>query len=508
MNSSRRALLRGGASALALAAAHPRRAVAANGLLEQTVAGGAPFKVLEIFFAGALSHRETWWVEQPDEDPIVRSLDALAPTDPILSPSGAPTSWTGALPALLAYKGTDYRVGTAGGRDIHLGPCAAPLVGSGGAASLLGRMRVIATGHGASVHEIAQALMQQGLPSSTSQTRAAGVGAAIARHSGLPSFVFYDSRLSDSTNAAIEAAKTGRHGNHNAPIRIPYDNPALIGQLAVPRVPARDALVGLYRDRYDAGLTFAATGSPASGLRARSEGFDRYVDALEVAFGGPQIAGLLQNLPSSNPETLWDNPVRRAIQTSVALLGAGESRYCCVSDGGLVGDDFGGFSHYDSHLVASFSDHAAFVTANVLNVLRTLREEIDQQNLDLSDTLVVLNTEYGRSFSEPNGSEHCWEGFAVAMLGGPIANGGVVGDLPFTPNDDALPRERGNPAFATGAAYGSGPVTPTDLRAAVLLAAGIRPFQPGVFERHEARTDPALSEEAAADQLATHIFGA
>lgn len=505
MTASRRGFLSGAASALALAAT--TRAVAAGGLTDRTVPGtGTNFKILEIFFAGGLSHRETWWVERPDERPVVRRLDALNPvTNPILRPVGAPADWTAWLPTMGAYTAAAHQVGTAGSRAIHLGPAGSPLVAG---SSLLPRLRVVATGHDRAVHEIGQAYMLQGQPSSTARGRASGAGAAIARHSGLPSFVFYNSGMADSRSSAFAAAEFGEHGAENEPRLIPYDNPDIVALLGGARDPARDALSELYDADYVSGLTFRNPAAPAFGLRARSMALDRYLASIGAAFNGPALAAALGQLSATTGNTLWDNGTRRAIKASVELLAAGLSRYCCVTDAAVVGDDFGGFSNYDSHNVVSFDDHAAYTTGNVLNVLRTLREEIDAGRLDLSDTLVVFNSEFGRSFWEATGSHHCWRGFAVALLGGPIppGAGGVVGDLPFTPGDDGESRETENPCDATGGLY-DGPVTGTDLRAAVLQAAGIHPLQVGVFEQSETNTDPSLSRDAAADALAAHLFG-
>jgi hypothetical protein len=379
MNTSRRNFLRGATGALALGAAGTARA--AGGLIDRPVPGTTtPYKVLEIFFAGGLSHRETLWVERP-------------------APAGAPADWLGWLPARGAHEGTSYKLGRAGGRDIHLGPCAEPLVrplAAGG--RLKDRLRVIATGHEINGHPPAQDLMQQGAPSSTSRDRASGVGAAIARHTSLPSYVFYNSRLTDPAVSAQSAAASGRHGEHNSPRLIPYDNPEIVSLLGAPRDPERDALGSYYGRHYESGLTFA------SGQRARSVSLDRYLRSRQLALAGPEFALALSALTASSGETLWDNGTRRALLTSISLLDAGLSSYCGVMDGGVVGDD-STFSQYDSHDIP-LDQLAAVTTANVLNVLRTLREAVDAGTLDLDTTLVVLNTEFGRSFSQGVGSHH------------------------------------------------------------------------------------------------------
>lgn len=506
MKLTRRRLLGGTIASTTLAAAGgPLVSWAANGLTERSVPGtGAPFRVLEIFLAGGLSHRETLWVEQPDEAPVQRRLAALNPsTNPILAAPGAPSDWTRWLTGPGAYQGAGYRVGRSASGDVHLGPCGEPLVRQlSNGSRLIDRLRVIAAGHDLEPHEEAQELMMQGAPAITDGSRASGVGAAIGRQTGLPSYVFYTQRLADVAGSALYAAASGAHGIEWAPVLIPYDDPTFVANLQAPRVPSRDALTSYYADEYRKRLVFQ------SGPRARSRGFDRYVDSLAGAHNSPAFANALSQLTTSTGSTLWDNGTRRALKASIEVMNAGLSRYCCVVDGGYVGNDFGGFSSYDAHAAASLDVHAATNTGNLLNVLRTVHEEVDAGRLDLNNTLVVFSTEFGRTFSSA-GSDHGYRGFSVAMLGGPIPPGAgdVVGDLPFTSADDGLAVERANPALANGAVDPSRPISATDLRAGVLLAAGIHPFQADVYKVSEAHVPLSLSRDAAADALGRHLFG-
>lgn len=499
MSVSRRLLLQGAGSALALAAT--RRARAANGLINRNVPGAGAFKILEIHFAGGLNHRETFWVERPDEAPVKRALHNFDPTtNATVNPSGAPATWTSWVAGMNAYETNGYKVGTSsGGTTIHLGPCGRPMVTSSVAigAPLLSRMRVVATGETNPAHAVAQSWMLQGQP--LNSARASGIGAAVMRQTSLPSFVFFNSNSGLSQTAANAAMATGFHGGSNAPYLVPFDNPAIVSLLADPRVPQRDALSKLYDDRYEEGLTFA---DPAGGGRARSVALDRYLASIGGAFNGAALSASLGALSASSANVIWDNGTRRAIKASASLLASGLSAYCCVCDPGLS-------KGYDLHssAVNGNTEHAALNTSNVLNVLRTIREEVDAGTIDLDETLVVLSTEFGREYLNVDGSEHGYHGFAVALLGGPIeaGAGGVVGDLPFTPADDGNAGEASPPAYAAGGVDGTS-VGPTDLRAAIALAAGIHPFQNEVYQVSEAHVGP-LSADQAADALASHIFG-
>src|SRR5687768_13652236 len=102
MSVPRRLFLQGAGSALALAAA--KRAHAAYGLSDRT-ADGKTYNVLEIHFAGGLNHRETFWVERPDEAPVKRALhDFDLVADPIVNPSGADGLWVSYLAGTNAYE--------------------------------------------------------------------------------------------------------------------------------------------------------------------------------------------------------------------------------------------------------------------------------------------------------------------------------------------------------------------------------------------------------------------
>ena len=464
------------------------------------------YKILEIFFSGALSHRETFWVEQADEAPVLRGLDRIdLGQGSTLNPVGAPGDWTRWLGAQGAYRGADYRMGVTASKDVHLGPAGLPLITPMPGQNnrrLKDRLRVVASGHGIPAHEPAQTLMLTGATQNMPRRRISGPGATIARFSGLPSYVFYDSSLMDSTSSAGEAVRFGANGGMWAPFLIPYDQPNVQSLLSVARDGRRDTLSRHYHEQYELGLTF--THPSAGGERARSGALDGLLSSASTAFEGAALAQALGLLVGPQTKTLWENPSRRAIQTSVALLDANQSRYCCVVDGGVVGNS-SIFSYYDQHPDLDLGEHSEFVTANLLNVLRTLWEEVDAGRLDLDDTLVVLNTEFGRSFSKVGeGSDHCNEGFAVAFLGGPIQSGGVIGDLRFVRSDDAMALELTNPATAAGPG-GRAHLTGTDLRAAVLQSAGIHPFQSDIFEREES-SSTSVTRDGAADEIATTLF--
>lgn len=490
---SRRSVLKGLGAGSLLTGLGPSAFAATTPLVPS---GQQPYKVLEIFFAGALSHRETLWVEQPDASPVWRTLNALdLANDPRLqSSNGAPASWTRWLTAPGAYTDPSHRLGTTPEGDIHVGPALAPLTATWNGAAPADRLRLITLGHGTSEHEPAHKLMTQGLIRQGPASSGAGAAAAITRMHQRPAFVFHAKYLSDSLNVANEAATVGEHGSWNAPFVIPYDSPAFIGSLGTPRTASRDDLLALYRADYTHRLTF---GHPsATGIRARSEAFDRYEGAVQGALSVPSIAAHLAPLGITRPDTWWDRGATRAIETAANLLAGGFSDYCMISDGGMSEGYGTSFSHYDSHDVPQPA-HSRQVTLNVLGVMAKVRELIENGTLDLDTTLVVFNTEFGR-WSGGNTTEHDADGFAVALLGGPISVPGLVGGLQMPNASTPLTRAYGPRNLPT--------INPTDLRAAILSAAGIHPYQTDVFSTGDSTTGET-DRDLAATTTANLLFG-
>ena len=94
----------------------------------------------------------------------------------------------------------------------------------------------------------------------------------------------------------------------------------------------------------------------------------------------------------------------------------------CVSDVGLYEASGGG--GYDTH-----TDNAHDTARNFDNVLRSLAQvinepgESDPKKLDLDDTLIILNTEFGRTPVRQDGGSgrnHHPYGYVTAFIGGPI----------------------------------------------------------------------------------------
>jgi hypothetical protein len=163
--------------------------------------------------------------------------------------------------------------------------------------------------------------------------------------------------------------------------------------------------------------------------------------------------------------------------------------YVCVSDVGLYEASGGG--GYDTH-----TQNALDTATNFDNLLSALLEIInapgegDPTKIDLDDTLIILNTEFGRT-PEPQGGSgrnHHPYGFVTSFIGGPItaAHKGVSGAI-------------GRDGMATPAQS----ATPSENRMAALLALGIWPFAPEGFNVSDA---PSANTELQAAQRAMAKF--
>ena len=152
--------------------------------------------------------------------------------------------------------------------------------------------------------------------------------------------------------------------------------------------------------------------------------------------------------------------------------------YVCVSDVGLYEASGGG--GYDCHDL-----NARDTATNFDNLLAALLAiingpaENDPAKLNLDDTLIILNTEFGRTPNRQGmtGRNHHPYGYASAFIGGPIqtTHKGVFG---------AIGRD-GKATMTTAA-------TPSENRMAALLAMGIWPFAAEGFNVADA---PAATTE-------------
>ncbi|HEX4419896.1 MAG TPA: DUF1501 domain-containing protein [Kofleriaceae bacterium] len=426
-------------------------------------------RVLEIFLYGGLSCWETLYFVRgygtPD-DPVAPSSQYYAFADA----NAAATASCGAVDLARPF------AIDALGATVELGPFAAKLWQR---SDVVARMRLVVQRHALAPHEAAvpQALTGR----MVGQPGAAGLGAHVQRaridagatpdRASPYSYVFATGGVSSDNVAA--AASSGTHPGAARPLLIKTDSATGFTQLLDRTVlgasrTGHDALVAAYADQYTARLTWPGRG------RVRSAHADDAAVAFAIKRNAGAIHGVLPDdlfaaqTPTVCGRTAIDYPWIGLTAARHLLTHPSEpASYVCVSDNGLVGAVGGG--GYDTH-----TGNAADTATNFDNLSTALLAiinapgEADPTKLSLDDTLIILNTEFGRTpLAQAPGSDgrnHHPDGYVTAFIGGPITSDqrGVYGAI-------------GRDGIATSFA------TPSENRVAALLAMGIYPFAPDGF---------------------------
>ena len=461
--------------------------------------------VLEIFLYGGLSAWETLYLVEaygrpndPDypnqqfhtylgggEDSVEAALDSCS--FPVGEPMGVPFA--------RDMAGADVQIGPFAHR-LRLRP------------DLLARMRLLVHYHRLEPHEAAVPQALTGKP--LGQPAAAGLGAHVQRYftdraaaarSAPFSYLFVSGGIPGDNVSAASAI--GLHPGAARPLTINIANSERFYELlARPRIGAIDS-----RDRYDQLMRVYVDQTrdrlrwKRTGEQVRSARFTDLSLAVDAVGGADAIAGIMDESLFVPAEGLAcgqsadiDLPGMSLSAARHLLLHPEQpARYVCVSDVGLVEASGGG--GYDTHI-----DNSRDTARNFDNLLRSLTAiinapgEKDPGKLDLDRTLIVLNTEFGRTpvpqEEGSSGRNHHPYGYVTALLGGPIREGraGIYGAI-------------GPDGIAT-----LDHMQPAENRIAALLALGIWPFSPEAFAVSDVRG--ALDEPDAARLVTERAFGA
>ena len=461
------------------------------------------YKILEIFLRGGSSQWETFWLPGNASAPNFTDYGMGSLPLANLDWSANTASFPCEAPDVpTAHTDAQLFAAQSGGGNIFWGAPAKPLYRRN---DILSRCRMVTQYHGLAPHEAAVPYVMAGL--TLGNPRRAGAGAAIQRRARvtapdqlLPtSYVLHRS----STFAANAAATTGMHPGFARPVVIRVqNNNFFVDSLARTGMTSEsDELLLALRHEYRDRLRFRGSGSPV-----RSAGFEGYWVAAELLDDAPAMQALFPGniLQIDNGVTACATQpgfntgnvpaAKTMMQAAASLLSSGPARYCCVIDRGINGT-------FDTHGNATLS-HLLYTSGNMYNFMHHLADVIhDPVNnptgtLNLDDTMVVINTEFGRT---PNvngniGRDHWTRGYVSTFIGGPINGGASI---------------RGS-IDASGYADISHRYSPTDMRAAVLLAAGVDPFADGNFRLSDF-SDALLSgigtEEQIRDRLRGWILG-
>ena len=447
-------------------------------------------KILEIYLYGGLSPWETLY--------FVR--DYGTPTDPQFPNSQYYAYATTNAQVVATCGGTEEArpfAQDADGAMVEIGPFASRLATR---TDLVDRMRVVVQRHNLEPHEAAVPMALTGRP--VGQPNAAGLGAHVQRaqlDAGLTptrasphSYVLSTADISSDNVAAAAAA--GTHPGAARPLLLKTNSAAAVTELLARNTvggnrSSHDALVQAYIDQYQGRLTWPGQG------RVRSARTDDLIVAHATATRSDAIRAVLtDDLFASRTNKTCGSSTRTSlphigINAAVGLLThpTEPASYVCVSDVGLERASGGG--GYDTH--SRNAQDTAMNFDNMINALLAVVNapgESNPRKLSLDDTLIILNTEFGRTPNrqDQSGRNHHPYGYVTAFLGGPItaAEKGVSG---------AIGRDGNATQFAT----------PAENRIAALLAMGFWPFAEEGFNVSDA---PAATSEIDAAQKAMAKF--
>ena len=447
--------------------------------------GGAPnIKCLEVHLLGGTAPFESFYY-RPLAGRRTRGFDTEITN----------LNWNGVCPGTPAGLETVFFANDSNGKAIHLGPFAKPFWPS----YISDRMRIVVMAHDLMPHEAAIPLVVTGLR--LGRPTQASLGSPIQHRyraldtdAGLPqrpepySYGMLPQSAGFNNLLFAQMGSIGTHGGAAKPLvlRIGPQFAAFLAQLDRPGMTsAFDDLIDQYRAQYRDVLRFQASAAPEDLIRSKA--FRDYNAAVESLFDAPSLSGLLSAAPSTIDlddacaaeilpfDSNKANQTKAAIDAAVFLLNrppAERARYVHVVDSGITRIGL----PYDVHIAG----HATDTGSNLWNTLTILAEHIvdpanptpeDPQKLNLDDTMIVINTEFGRTpFKSVSdnpvpaslGRDHWPDAFCSVLIGGPITTKGVVGSI-----SDAL----------VLGAVADDPYNATDMRAALLVAMNINPFE-------------------------------
>ncbi|MFT7623495.1 MAG: hypothetical protein ACI9WU_002678 [Myxococcota bacterium] len=359
------------------------------------------------------------------------------------------------------------------GAQVRLGPFTEPLRSR---QDIISRMRAHVVTHTLEPHEAAIPFAMSGYR--LGDPKLAGVGAAVQHYyqartpttTGEPFAYVLFSPGDFPTDNLRSASAVGQHPGSSRPlsIRVQADTSFIeaLKRGAVEEYrPQFDAMLNYYSLQYRNRMYWPGASSPT---RANTFGDYKFsLDTLQqtdslINILEPQYFGSVGG--SACGQSNEPNYPRMGLKLASHLLNRPDSqaRYVCVVDGGLITASGGG--GYDTH-----NKHIKDSARNLTNLWQELNDiinepgENDPSKLNLDETMVCINTEFGRSpwAQNDDGRNHHPYAYVTMMFGGPIGQEetGLVGAID----------ENG---------YAVGGVGPAESRAAILAALGIYPFAP------------------------------
>ncbi len=399
------------------------------------------------------------------------------------------------------------QINDANGVGLYLGPWLLPLRRR---PDVLSRMRIMVQRHDQVAHEGANPVSFTG--DRPGQPRMAGVGTAIQRYfsenpeagGGLRaapySYVLYPGAGFNTFNS-LSASAVGFHPGSARPLGVTVDPNSLLTQLlARPSVSDRDAFdhaITYYRQQYENRLRALGLGAATRAPERGNYEFADFARRNSLHLLDILSADLFQPITVPDPAVCGDamNAVdmpRMQARLAASLLSRPEdtARYVMWIDTGIHSSVNGG---HDTH-----SFHTRFASQNYPHTFEALMEVInnadenenDPGKIDLDRTMVVINTEFGRTPTRQvnageTGTNHWPWGYVTVFIGGPIRERGCYGAIDYAPGE------------ATDGYANTNYISPAENRLMVLQALGIYPFSSQTFAVGDVRGGVADEVEAA-----------
>lgn len=386
------------------------------------------------------------------------------------------------------------------GTLVHLGPWTWPLRQR---PDISGRMRVLLTKHDQLAHEGANPLSLSG--SRLGSSRLAGIGSAIQRYflespGGLRatpySWILYPGSEFATDNVGAASA-IGLHPGTATPLSLTVEaGSQLVDLLARETVGTNradfDRAMTYYVEEYQRRFRYRGKGTPTrSAIRGNFE-FADFTRKNSDAVATVLDPTFFQNISGSECGTNGtDRPAMQARLAAALLTRPTDgAKYVQWIDAGLTPHPSAGHDTHDSHVNYASRNvaHTLEALANIINA----PGENDPDKINLDDTMIVINTEFGRTPERQgaSGLNHWPQAYTTVVIGGPVgtAQKGVVGAV----NE------------ITGQA--SSFITPAELRIAILVSLGIFPFSSQTFAVGDVLGGVADELEAAI-RIRTRLLG-
>jgi hypothetical protein len=472
----RRTFLKTAGAATAAGAAfsvlrHPRQAQAAWGdwpedKLEAMIPGERQAQsVLELFMYGGMSSFDTFYTVPKWGMGNQTFLNAFyAETMQRYGQCGFPGELTEAF------------ADDAMGETVHLGPWVSALRAR---PDIVDRMRIVVQRHDLLPHEGANPIALTG--SRLGSPRLAGVGAAIQRHfleqpGGLRAtpyaYVLYPG-VEFPTDNVRAASAVGFHPGSARPLSVNVDPNSQLSQLlGRPALTGRraefDAAIDHYLRDYQQRFRPGGKGAPTRAAERSNYEFAHFArngaDQLQSVLSADLFTPVGGMECGSNEGV--DKPQMQARMAANLLTRATDrARYVQWIDGGLSPNGAGGHDTHDNHVNDASRNvgHTMQALADIINK----PGEGDPNKLDLDETMIVINTEFGRTPHKQGGSglNHWPQGMTNVLIGGPVtaAEKGIYG---------AITEDQG---------FAQTYISPAENRMLVMMALGIYPFSSQTF---------------------------